>query len=116
MDSTEAALRYMAALEETSNQSKEADSEGDGEGKGLPLGLQWTRCMVELGSLTYAFRVSDQMVRSAGTHQPAFATSTFSELVTNRRMPTGTYGGVRGWGCEAPAYSIDVDMSHAGLI
>ena len=24
----------------------------------------------------------------------------------NRRMPNGTYGGVRGWGCEAPAYSI----------
>lgn len=24
----------------------------------------------------------------------------------NRRMPNGTYGGVRGWGREAPAYSI----------
>ena len=24
----------------------------------------------------------------------------------NRRMPNGTYGGVRGRGCEAPAYSI----------
>jgi hypothetical protein len=24
----------------------------------------------------------------------------------NRRMPDGTYGGVRGWGREAPAYSI----------
>ena len=24
----------------------------------------------------------------------------------NRRMPNGTYGGVRGWGCEAPAYSM----------
>jgi hypothetical protein len=21
-------------------------------------------------------------------------------------MPNGTYGGVRGWGCEAPAYSM----------
>jgi hypothetical protein len=26
----------------------------------------------------------------------------------NRRMPNGTYGGVRGWGREAPAYSIAV--------
>jgi hypothetical protein len=26
----------------------------------------------------------------------------------NRRMPNGTYGGVRGWGREAPAYSIRV--------
>ena len=25
----------------------------------------------------------------------------------NRRMPNGTYGGVRGWGREAPAYSIN---------
>jgi len=24
----------------------------------------------------------------------------------NRRMPNGTYGGVRGWGREAPAYSM----------
>jgi len=24
----------------------------------------------------------------------------------NRRMPNGTYGGVRGRGCEAPAYSM----------
>jgi len=24
----------------------------------------------------------------------------------NRRMPTGTYGGVRGWGEKASAYSI----------
>jgi hypothetical protein len=24
----------------------------------------------------------------------------------NRRMPNGTYGGVRGWGRKAPAYSI----------
>ena len=24
----------------------------------------------------------------------------------NRRMPNGTYGGVRGWGRETPAYSI----------
>jgi hypothetical protein len=29
----------------------------------------------------------------------------------NRRMPNGTYGGVRGWGREAPAYSIDSTMS-----
>ena len=27
----------------------------------------------------------------------------------NRRMPNGTYGGVRGWGREAPAYSINLD-------
>jgi hypothetical protein len=26
----------------------------------------------------------------------------------NRRMPNGTYGGVRGWGREAPAYSIPI--------
>jgi hypothetical protein len=24
----------------------------------------------------------------------------------NRRMPNGTYGGVRGWGRKAPAYSM----------
>ena len=24
----------------------------------------------------------------------------------NRRIPNGTYGGVRGWGLKAPAYSI----------
>ena len=29
----------------------------------------------------------------------------------NRRMPNGTYGGVRGWGREAPAYSIRVTFS-----
>ncbi len=62
--------------------------------------------MVELGSITHAFCVPNQMVYSAGTHKPAFATSTFSELVTNRRMPNGTYGGVRGWGRETPAYSM----------
>jgi hypothetical protein len=30
-------------------------------------------------------------------------------------MPNGTYGGVRGWGCEAPAYSIlsnRAEVSH----
>src|SRR5574341_886307 len=26
----------------------------------------------------------------------------------NRRMPNGTYGGVRGWGRKAPAYSINL--------
>ena len=106
MDSTEAALRYMAALEETSNQSKEADSEGDGEGKGLHLGLQWSRGLVEFRKPTYELGLPRQIVHSAGTHQSAFTTSTFSELITNRRMPTGTYGGVRGWGREAPAYSM----------
>ena len=30
----------------------------------------------------------------------------------NRRMPNGTYGGVRGWGREAPAYSIGVDNNQ----
>lgn len=106
MDSTEAALCDLAALEETSHQSQEADSNGDKEGKGLHLGLQRTGCLVELGSITYALCVSSQMVHSAGTHKPAFTTSTFSELITNRRMPNGTYGGVRGWGREAPAYSM----------
>jgi len=61
---------------------------------------------VELRSVTHALCVSSQMVHSAGTHKPAFTTSTFSELTTNRRMPNGMYGGVRGWGREAPAYSI----------
>src|SRR5512143_3522869 len=106
MDSTEAALCDLAALEETSHQSQEADSNGDKEGKGLHLGLQRTECLVELESITYALYVSSQMVHSAGTHKPAFTTSTFSELITNRRMPNGTYGGVRGWGREAPAYSM----------
>jgi hypothetical protein len=30
----------------------------------------------------------------------------------NRRMPNGTYGGVRGWGREAPANSIGVDNNQ----
>ena len=98
----------MAALEEPGHQSEEADAKRDREGNGLHLGLQWAGSLVELGSITHAFRVSSQMVHSAGTHKPAFTTSTFSELVTNRRMPTGTYGGVRGWGREAPAYSINL--------
>ena len=68
MDSTEAALCDLAALEEARYQSEEADPEGDREGKGLHLGLQWTRCLVELGSITHAFCVSSQMVHSAGTH------------------------------------------------
>ena len=68
MDSTEAALCDLAALEEARHQSKEADSKRDREGKGLRFGLQWTRCLVELGSITHAFRVSSQMVHSARTH------------------------------------------------
>jgi len=32
----------------------------------------------------------------------------------NRRMPNGTYGGVRGWGREAPAYSISLLILGAG--
>src|SRR5512143_1235969 len=110
MDSAEAALYDLAALEETKHQSEEADSEGDCEGQGLHLGLQWARSLVELGSITHAFRVSSQMVHSAGTHQPTCTASMFSELVTNRRMPSGTYGGVRGWGREAPAYSIPLAL------
>ena len=106
MDSTEAALGYVAALEETGHRSQEAASEGDWEGNGLHLGLQGTRRLVQLRSITHAFCVSSQMVHSARTHKPTFTKSTFSELITNRRMPTGTYGGVRGWGREAPAYSM----------
>ena len=68
MDSTEAALRHLAALEETTYQSEEAGAEGDREGKGLHLGLQWARCMVELGGIPYALRVSSHMVCSARTH------------------------------------------------
>ena len=112
MDSTEAALCHMAALEETGHQGQEDDSAGNREGSGLHLGLQWAGSMVELGSITHAYRVSNQMVHSAGTHKLAFRTSTFSELITNRRMPTGTYGGVRGWGREAPAYSIISFSNH----
>jgi hypothetical protein len=32
----------------------------------------------------------------------------------NRRMPNGTYGGVRGWGREAPAYSIIMVWQRGG--
>ena len=39
MDSKEAALRNLAALEETTHQGKEAGSEGGGEGNSLHLGL-----------------------------------------------------------------------------
>ena len=38
----------------------------------------------------------------------------------NRRMPNGTYGGVRGWGREAPAYSITAQVgrkrTHLALV
>ena len=37
---------------------------------------------------------------------------TLTESYMNRRMPNGTYGGVRGWGREAPAYSIGVDNNQ----
>jgi len=30
-------------------------------------------------------------------------------------MPNGTYGGVRGWGREAPAYSIPPDRESKSL-
>ena len=68
---------------------------------------------MEFRKPTYELGLPRQMVHSAGTHKSAFTTSTFSELVTNRRMPTGTYGGVRGWGREAPAYSIQLGMGKA---
>ncbi|MGD9579361.1 MAG: hypothetical protein AB7Y74_14080, partial [Syntrophorhabdus sp.] len=41
-----------------------------------------------------------------GTCEPSFRAETFYSSFMNRRMPDGTYGGVRGRGCEAPAYSI----------
>jgi len=62
--------------------------------------------MVELGIAPYEYGVPGQVVHSARTHKYSYTTSTLSELLTNRRMPTGTYGGVRGWGREAPAYSM----------
>ncbi len=68
MDSTKAALRDLAALEEADDQSEEADSEEDREGNGLHLGLQWARCLVECGKLTHASRISCRMVYPAGTH------------------------------------------------
>ncbi len=68
MDSTEAALCGLAALEETHHQGEEADSEGDGEGNGLRLGLQWARGLVEFGSAPHEPGVLRQVVCSAGTH------------------------------------------------
>ncbi len=41
-----------------------------------------------------------------GTYEPPYRVSTLSKTITNRRMPNGTYGAVRGRGRKAPAYSI----------
>ena len=34
----------------------------------------------------------------------------------NRRMTNGTYGGVRGWGREAPAYSIKLQRKDVAFM
>ncbi len=62
MDSSEVALCDMATLEEAIDQGEEADPTGDWEGNGLHLGLQWTRCLVELWKGAYELGLSRQMV------------------------------------------------------
>ncbi len=68
MDSKEAALCNLAALEETRHPGKEADPKGDWEGNGLRLGLQWARGLVEFGSASHELGVPRPVVCSAGTH------------------------------------------------
>ena len=106
MDTAETALYPMAAMEEAAYQSQEADPARDRKDKGICLGLQRSGALVELRSVAYERCGNCQMVRATGAHEPTCRASTLYEPCMNRRMPNGTYGGVRGWDRKALAYSI----------
>jgi len=98
MDKTETALCSMGAVEEAEDRSREADETWDRKGKGLDLGLSWTGVVVECWSIAYECGHHRQLAQQTGTHEPHCRTSTPWASSLNRRMPNGTYGGVRGWG------------------
>ena len=106
MDPAKAALYPVAAVEEATHQSQEDDRAWDREAKSLCLSLQWPGSLVEFSSITYECFGSYQVAYSAGTCESTLPTSALHAPFVNRRMPNGTYGGVRGGGRKAPTYSI----------
>ena len=74
-----------------------------GQGAGLEIGDEWPRAMVERGGVAHERLRACQNAPCAGTHKPAPYASTLRALFVNRRMPNGTYGGVRGGAGDDPS-------------
>ena len=106
MDTAETAVHPMAAVEEATYQSQKADRTRDRESASAILGQQWSGAVVERRSVAYERCGNYQVAATTGSYEPPCGASTLNEPCMNRRMPNGTYGGVRGWGREAPAYSM----------
>jgi hypothetical protein len=94
LDSAEAARDYLAAVEATSHPHQGACQAGIGIGPCGQVSLQWPRSVVECRRKPYAPGCADLSLAANGTHKPYRRASKTRVLFVNRRIPTGTYGGV----------------------
>jgi hypothetical protein len=70
MDTSEAAVHTVEAVEETKDQSEETDSPGDRQGEGLGIGQQRPWPVVECWGIPHECRHSHHMARISWTLEP----------------------------------------------
>ena len=96
MDTSEAALHALAAVEAPLHPGQEPDAARIVGTQGLAIGPKWTRPLVELRSLAHERRVSQILLRQPEVGLTNRPPQTLSVCLVNRRVRNRTHGGVGG--------------------
>jgi len=97
---------HLETVETSQNQKERTDSPRNRKAKSLRVVKHKERLLENLQKLCPAPYANRQGARKARLRQHSLAIQANTLKLLNRRIPNGTYGGVRGVELKIPLYSI----------